>query len=104
MAIQQITKERMASTDHYRQQVNVDKGLVAFGYNALAGYLSRAVMAHIRNQMTAALERELEHELRVAIEGKPGFSEYLSLYLRQYVAPDLQERAVALWRRAGWQG
>ena len=94
----------MSSKDYYRQQINADKDLIAFGYNALAGHLPLAVMAHIRNLLAGAVNRELEHEIKVAIQGSPGFSEYLSLYLREYVDKDLHEQAKRLWRKLGWNG
>lgn len=99
--LQQVTKSRLASTDDFRLQVNVDKRLMGYGYNAMSGYLNREAMALIRNQLASVLELEIEHQLRVLITSTPAFREYLRSYLREYVDAALRDDAMALWRRNG---
>ena len=101
MPLRPVTRERLASTDHYRLQVNADKELIALGYNAMAGYLNQEAMALIRNQMAGVMNNEIEHQLRVLIVSTPPFRAFLLRFLKQYVAPELQGKALALWKKNG---
>lgn len=102
MPIAKVTSEKMERKDYYRQQVNADNALIAYGYNALAGYLPQEVMARIRNRLADAVNKELEHELEVAIQNNRAFATYLGYYLTEYVDPSLHAEAMALYRKLGW--
>lgn len=102
--LQQVTKSRLSSTDDFRLQVNVDKRLMAYGYNAMAGYLNREAMALIRNQLRDVLDHEIEHQLAVLITSTPAFRDYLHVYLREYIEVALWSEAKDLWARNGWHG
>lgn len=97
-----VTLDRLESTDHYRLQVNADRDLVAFCYNAMVGFLSRETMAVIRNQMASVMSEAIAHQFRVLVVSTPGFRDYLQRYLRLHIAEELRPRALALWRTLGF--
>ena len=104
MPIQKVTREKMLSKDYYRQQVNANKDVIAFGYNALAGFLPREAVEIIRNRLASAVEQEIKVHLAIHIEGNPQFATFLARYLKEYVEDSLKRDAMELWRECGWKG
>lgn len=101
--VEQVTPERVASTDHYRLQVNADKLLVAAGYNLLTQLMSTAEVAVIRNQQAEAINNLLRHQLRLLFASPdPVTRRLVAEFLKSNVAPELQGAVRALWRSLGW--
>lgn len=98
---ERVTRSRLESTDHFRLQVNADRELMAFGYNAMACYLNRESMALIRNQMAETMNKELSHQLTVLITSTPAFRAFLGKYMLEYVDPELRDAAALFLERHG---
>lgn len=105
MTIRKVTKERLESKDNFRGQINVNQFLWACTYNAMKGHFQKTeIMSYIRNSVAAELEQIACRHFTEQVESRPAFAEYLNHYLKEYIEPELQEDAKALWRSLGWEG
>lgn len=97
-----VTEERYQSKDYYRMLVDIDKDLMAFGYNALVGCYGRERAERIRNELKAQLAGALERRLAELLTDEDGtFERYLKVeYLPKMVKSDkLRGKAKRLYRR-----
>ena len=100
--IKKVTVQRMKKGGNFRSQVNLDKKSVAYGYNAMAGWLDTAGLALIRNRLAGALKEEFDYQLNLLIMTTPAFCEYLRrTYRTKYVEDALWPEADAFWAKAG---
>jgi hypothetical protein len=100
MALARVTPERMAAVSDFRLQLNVDKALVAYGYNALVGYTNeRKAAAVLRRTLTGAVEQRLLEALQLLVAADDGFAAYLAEYRMRYVDAELQGQAQAFHRQ-----
>lgn len=88
--IEKVTAERLESTDHFRLQVNIDKRMMAFGYNILVAFLQREPMSLIRNQHATALEEQIGHDLAMVWMTYPAFHEFVREYFKNQVGDDVR--------------
>jgi len=101
-SIEMVTAERLVQRDHYRAQLNIDKELWAFCYNAIAGYYPKTTADQIRNELGAHIENFVRARFSMLTETDPAFAHWLETrYLQQYVAPDIRPRAEKLYRELG---
>jgi hypothetical protein len=101
--IKRVTPERLAKKDHYRSQLNVNRRLWAYGYNALVAHYDRTYMYGVRNFLVGRIEADLRDFLRRRLVEDPAFAESLEDYLLQYVDESLHSEAASMWEELGWE-
>ncbi len=93
MAFAKVTRERLESSDYYRLQVDVDKPLMAFGYNPLSGFSRRADMEVIRNAAARAAGDAIRSHIVLKWRSSPAYRDYWERYIAQYVEEELHREA-----------
>ena len=98
-----VTQERLARSDHYRLQVNLDQELVAYVYNAIAEYYPRRTVQTIRNDLALVAGQQLRARAALLIKSDAAFREFLGGYLRRSIEPSLKDQARDLYESLGWR-
>lgn len=104
-SIQPVTEEKYKKKGYYRFIINLpDKDYVAFGYNALVGYLGSGSphAERIRNELAQEIQDVVERRMADLITAPDGlWPSYLrSDYLPKMVLSDmLRDKARAFYKR-----